>query len=258
MGRQKLGQHFLVSPEKAQRIVDLGRIAPSDFVVEIGPGRGVLTERLLTKGKNLAAIELDRLLGDDLRKKYGDLPGFRIFSEDAARFDYACLPAPFKVVSNLPYCAASAILFRLLEFKDRISLMVLMFQLEVAQRITALPGGRSYNPLSILVQYHTAASLEFVVPKGDFFPRPKVESAVVTLIPHPTPPYAVKNEAFFFALVKQAFSQKRKKMANNLKTLAGSSERLQSALKDAGIDPGARAETVSIHAFAALSNILCP
>ena len=253
MGRQKLGQHFLVSGDKAQRIVELGQIAPSDFIVEIGPGRGVLTERLLAKGKALAAIELDRCLADGLMKKYRDIPGFRVFSEDAARFDYTCFPAPFKVVSNLPYCAASAILLRLLEFKERISLMVLMFQLEVAQRITAPPGGRSYNPLSILVQYHAAASLKFIVPKENFSPRPKVESAVVTLIPHRTPPCMVKNEAFFFALVKQAFSQKRKKLANNLKTLAGSS----SALKDAGIDPGARAETVPMDAFAALSNILC-
>ncbi len=257
MSGQKLGQHFLVAEHKADRILELGEITPKDFIVEIGPGKGFLTERILLKGNRFAAIELDKYLSEKLKKKYYDKTDCQIFTDDAAKFDYNLLESPFKVISNLPYNAAVPILARLFEFKGMVPLMVLMFQLEVAQRITAEPGGKSYNALSILAQYHTAATLEFSLSKNDFFPKPKVDSAVVKFIPYATPPFAVDNEDFFFSLVKMSFSQRRKKIINNLKTLPVDIVRIENACRASEIDPGVRAETVSIAAFARLSNILC-
>lgn len=254
--RKRLGQHFLASDEKARRIVELARIGPSEHVVEIGPGKGILTERILNMGNPLTAIELDPRLAEGLKTKYSGNPGFQIFVEDAAGFDYGRLKGPFKVVSNLPYSCAVPILARLIEFKDKIPLMVLMFQLEVAERITAKPGGKSYNALSIFAQYHSACTLEFVLSKKDFSPNPKVSSAVVRFVPSPAPPFAVEDERFFFELVKTSFVHRRKKIINNLKALPFDAGQVDKACGICGIDPGQRAETVSMESFARLSNIL--
>jgi len=256
MARQRLGQHFLTSGDTARRILDLARMEPSDNIVEIGPGRGILTREILGRGNPLAAIELDREMAGTLAKRYGKSPSFRVFTEDAARFDYSRLKRPFKVISNLPYCSALPILFQLLAHKDRVSLMALMFQQEVAERLVASPGGKSYNPLSILVQYHTAATLAFPVGRENFSPRPKVDSAVVCLAPYPTPPLLAHDVTFFSQLVKKAFSQRRKKIINNLKTLPMELERIKEACAISGILPGQRAETVSLEGFVKLSDAL--
>lgn len=256
MGKPKLGQHFLVSQDIVERILKLGKIGSTDFIVEIGPGKGALTEGIVQQVNHFAAIELDRNLAEKLKKKYCKKTGFQIFTEDAAKLDYSLLRGPFKVISNLPYGAAVPILARLLQFKKMVPLMVLMFQLEVAQRITAKPGGKSYNPLSILAQYHAAATLEFSLSKNDFSPRPKVDSAVVKLVPYPAPPIPADNEAFFFSLIKMSFAQRRKKIINNLKPLPLDLRQIESACKASGIDPAARAETVTIEGFVRLSNSL--
>lgn len=256
MDRKRLGQHFLVADEKARRVVELAQIGPSENIVEIGPGKGILTHKILRKGNSLTAIELDQRLAEGIIRSYPGQPNFQIFVEDAARFDYGQLKAPFKVVSNLPYSCAVPILARLMEFKDKIPLMVLMFQLEVAQRLTALPGGKNYNPLSIFAQYHFSCTLEFVLSKKDFSPVPKVDSAVVRFVPHATPPFPVEDEGFFFELVKRSFVHRRKKMINNLKTPPFNARQVEEACEACGIDPGQRAETVSLENFARLSNIL--
>ncbi len=256
MARQKLGQNFLVSEELALQIVCLGQIQDTDFVLEIGPGKGVLTQLIIREAKSFAAIELDQKLAEKLKRRYRDQDGIQVFVGDAAKFDYLLLESHFKVISNLPYCAAVAILTRLLEFKEKIPLMVLMFQREVAERITAKPGGKDYSPLSIFVQYHTEATLEFTLPKEVFSPQPKVESAVVRFTPRPTPLFALENEPFFFQLVKKSFGQRRKKLLNNLKDLPLPIRRIEEACEACGIESAQRAETIPMEGFARLSNIL--
>ena len=155
MRKRPLGQNFLVDPEITQKIIDLANIQPEDNVVEIGPGKGVLTQRLISIIRSLTVIELDPKLCREMENRFGkNSPTFRIIEGDAARFDYSSIKSGFKVVSNLPYYAATHIMKKLIHFGSRIQTMTLMMQKEVVDRLTAKPGSKEYSSLSVFVQYH--------------------------------------------------------------------------------------------------------
>lgn len=256
-----LGQHFLRDRSVADRIVEL--VAPSarDLIVEIGPGRGALTEALAARGGRLLALEIDAALAETLRERFAESRRVEIRQADARYFDYAGLralaPDPVGrvlVVGNLPYSVGKPILAALVEASPAIDEMALMLQKEVAERVAAEPGGKTYGALSVLTQVACAVRLAFTVPPGAFSPPPQVESAVLYLRPHREPPVPVADPARFATVVRAAFSQRRKSLANSLAAgLALGSERARRLIEAASIDPGRRAETLSLAEFARLA-----
>ena len=250
--RKKLGQHFLSDPSIARRIAEAACAEPGAVIVEIGPGRGALTAPLLDTGAQVIALELDIELFEYLSKAFAGRENFRALKANALKFDYNTLPAHFHVASNLPYSVAVPIIKTLIEHKARISSMTLMTQAEVAQRLTASAGEKGYGSLSVYVGYHCQTSLLFTVPRTAFRPWPKVESAVIRLVPRLAPPVTVADEDAFFSMVHTAFSHRRKTIKNNLERLFENKESLLSALEAAGVEASARAEELTMEQFAAI------
>jgi 16S rRNA (adenine1518-N6/adenine1519-N6)-dimethyltransferase len=253
VARKRFGQHFLHDPIVIQRIIRAISPQPSQHLVEIGPGQGALTLSLLSEAQQLDAIELDRDLISLLQQKTSGLGRLNLYQADALKFDWSGLRDDgrrLRLVGNLPYNISTPLLFRLFSSIEHIDDMHFMFQKEVAQRLAADPGEPDYGRLSVMVQYYCQVECLFHVGKGAFTPPPKVESAVVRLIPYRQKPVEVSNEQQFFMLVAQAFSQRRKTLRNSLKPLLSAM-----AIEAAGIDPGMRPERLSLKDFAALSNI---
>ena len=252
MSRRPLGQNFLFDPSILSRMIQVARLSPGDTVVEIGPGHGRLTAMLAVQVKRVIAIELDVTLCERLRETLSAYDNIEVVHGDALRYPYNTLDA-FKVVANIPYYITTPIIFRLFEHRNRLSSITVTVQREVARRIIAGPGGKDYGVLSLMVQYYGRPKLEFVVPRGAFRPVPKVDSAVVHIELHEEPPVAVRDERFFFKVIKTAFSQRRKMLLNALKPI---SDDMKERLVFAGIDPARRAETLSMEEFARLSDEL--
>jgi 16S rRNA (adenine1518-N6/adenine1519-N6)-dimethyltransferase len=257
--RKALGQHFLHDPNIVRKIIALADTRSKETVVEIGPGRGVLTRALRETGAEIFAIELDRGLYEGLEKELSPFGNVHLIRADALSFPYENLPAPFAVVANLPYAISTPLLFRLLELRSRISRMVLMVQLEVARRIVARVGGKEYGPLSIGIQYYCEPRLEFIVPRGCFKPPPRVDSAVIRLEIRPAPICTVQDQDFFFRTVRAGFAHRRKSLRNALKDGGFPADAVEKALATvANIteNPQRRAETLSIEEFARLADKL--
>jgi 16S rRNA (adenine1518-N6/adenine1519-N6)-dimethyltransferase len=250
--RKRFGQHFLKDFDVVQRIV--AAIDPHDdeHIVEIGPGMGVLTEKLLPLVAKLDAVELDRDLIPKLQATYLPLGDFAIHSADALRFDFCTLAAnnkKLRIVGNLPYNISTPLIFHLIEQVHCIQDMHFMLQKEVVDRLAARPNSSDYGKLSVMIQYHCAVHSLFNVPPDAFSPPPKVDSSMVHLEPHPLPPVQIKDLAIFKKLVSSAFAQRRKTLRNNLKDWL-SNDQWQAV----GIDPQRRAETLSLEEFARLSH----
>jgi 16S rRNA (adenine1518-N6/adenine1519-N6)-dimethyltransferase len=251
--RKRFGQHFLADTAVVQQIINGIAVGESDHMVEIGPGLGVMTEAILPLARYLDAVELDR----DLVSKLGQslpLGKFTIHSADALKFDFCSLVKEhekLRVVGNLPYNISTPLIFRLLEQLQCIEDMHFMLQKEVVNRLAASPGHGSYGKLSVMVQYYCRVEKLFDVAPEAFSPPPKVDSSVVRLIPHPKPPVDVHDKETFDKLVTAAFAQRRKTLRNNLKSLIDADQ-----MQAAGIDPGRRAETLTLQEFATLSNIV--
>ena len=256
MKKRPLGQNFLIDPSIAQNIIQLAHIQPGEPVVEIGPGKGVLTQLLVQQADSLTAIELDPRLSRDLQKRFGDTPSFNLIEGDAAKFDYSSLGVGLKVVSNLPYYAATHIMKRLIHYRNHIHSMTLMLQKEVVDRLTANPGQRAYGSLSVYVQYHCEVQRLLEIPNTAFSPKPKIDSSLIGLTPLPQPRVQVENPKLFFKMVHSAFFHKRKMLKNNLKDWKHlfNEENGQAQLAD--IDLNRRGETLSLDEFANLANYL--
>jgi len=252
MAKKYLGQNFLYDPSILNRIIQIAQLDREDLVVEIGPGTGRLTKMLAEKVENVVAIELDDKLFAKLKIELAEYHNVELIHGDALKYFYESLPQ-FKVVSNIPYYITTPIIFRLIKAKENLESMTLTVQKEVAERIVAKPGGKDYGVLSLMVQYHAKPKLEFIIPKGAFRPVPKVDSAVVHIEILERPSVLVKDENFFFRVIKTAFSQRRKMLYNSLKSLH---EDVKEKLVELGIDPNRRPETLSIQEFARLSDIL--
>jgi 16S rRNA (adenine1518-N6/adenine1519-N6)-dimethyltransferase len=257
--KKRFGQHFLVSTTVLSGILRLAEISDEDTVLEIGAGTGVLTEALAARARRVIALELDRDLIDPLRQRFADRPHVEVVQADALQFDFERLPGPFSVVANLPYNTAVPILMRLLQLGPRLRLAVVMLQREVADRLCAGPGTKAYGSLSLIVQWYALVHKGFQVPPSAFSPRPKVMSAAVKLLPRATPPVAVRDQAFLFQVIRAAFAQRRKILANAL--AAAFHPRLtpqlaRTTLAQLGIDPNRRGETFSLTEFARLTDAL--
>jgi 16S rRNA (adenine1518-N6/adenine1519-N6)-dimethyltransferase len=249
--RRALGQHFLRDAGVARAIADLLAPTSADLVLEIGPGEGALTGSLAARAGRFLALELDA----GLAKRLGDR--FDVRHADARTWDYHGLSAPggrVLVVGNLPYSMAKPILMRLCDAHPTIAEMALMLQREVAERLAAPPGSRTYGGLSVLVQLHWTVGLEFRVPPGAFRPPPRVESAVLHLRSRGQAAVPVGDEARFRRVVLAAFGQRRKAVANALAAgLHVPAATARERLRAAGIDGGRRAETLSLEEFARLA-----
>ena len=253
--RKRFGQNFLQDAGVIQRIAAAVGARPGQQLVEIGPGRGALTEALLlTTGGALEVIELDRDLIPILRTRFFNYPDLHIHEGDALKFDYATLgdPAlPLRVVGNLPYNISTPLIFHLLEHSRRFQDMHFMLQQEVVDRLTAQPGSRAYGRLGIMVQYYCEAEELFGVPPSAFSPRPKVNSAIVRLTPHRELPIVAKDQRRLRNVVRAAFTHRRKTLRNNLKGLVSEAQ-----IRALDIDPGSRAEQLTLHNFVAISDTL--
>jgi 16S rRNA (adenine1518-N6/adenine1519-N6)-dimethyltransferase len=265
--RKRLGQCFLCDPNILEKIVRIAEVRETDTVVEIGSGIGVLTAMIARAARRVVAVEVDRLLVEVLQKELGDFENVEIVQTDVLQFDFSSVRTgpmqesgkeKIKVIGNVPYNLSSQIVLRLLEYRDCLDRVVLMLQREVAERLAAPPGTKDYGPLSVYVALFTEPTLENKVPAGCFYPRPDVESRVLRLDVRKEPLCRVDDMDFFRRLVRSAFSKRRKTLLNSLKTsqLLVTGEQISAALSALGIDGVRRAETLSVHEFAALSNFL--
>ena len=256
MKKRPLGQNFLIDPSVTRDIIQLARITPDDPVLEIGPGKGVLTQHLLETAKSLTALEIDKKLCRELQQKFGDKTNFHLIEADAAKFDYGSLSSGLKVVSNLPYYAATHIVKRLIDYRSRIKDMTVMLQKEVVDRLVARPGQKEYGSLSVFIQFHCQVERLLEIPKTAFSPPPKIDSSLVRLIPLPAPQVQVDDQKTFFKVVNAAFFHKRKMLKNNLKVWENQFQQDNDKTRLAGIDLSRRGETLSMQDFANLSNHL--
>jgi 16S rRNA (adenine1518-N6/adenine1519-N6)-dimethyltransferase len=268
--KPKMGQHFLASEDVAARVVDsLGDVSQCT-VLEIGPGRGILTSLLAKRARRLIAVELDRVLAAQLRLKFGMARNVEVIEADVLAIDFDSLfgpkpglsqpgielkPQPVKVVGNLPYYITSDILLRLFEFSKYFDTIVIMVQREVADRIAAEPGGRDYGMLSATTQLYARVEKLFTLPPGAFVPPPKVHSAVLRLTIEPQQEKLGVAGDGFIDFLRLSFGQKRKTLWNNLKANY-EGPALKRALAEAKVKPTVRAETLSLKESAAIYRAL--
>ncbi len=252
--RKRFGQNFLQDEGVIQAIARAMAPRDHDHVVEIGPGQGALTAALVTSGCRLDAIELDRDLTAGLLAAFSIYPGFTLHSADALAFDYASLrdgQELLRVVGNLPYNISTPLIFKLLQNTAWIQDMHFMLQREVVERLAAQPGSKNWGRLGVMTQFYCEVDQLFDVPPDAFFPPPKVQSAIVRLVPHEQPAFPQCDVARLSRVVQMAFAQRRKTLRNNFKGTFNDDDLL--AL---GIAPDARAETLPVTSFVALSALL--
>jgi len=252
--RRRFGQNFLHDQRIIDRIIDAVNPGEEDYLIEIGPGQGALTNRLAGHCKHLDVIEIDRDLAAEFSKQFADDDHFTLHNADVLRFDFSTLPRQeqgYHVIGNLPYNISTPLLFHLFACKDLFADMLFMLQLEVVNRMCAKPGSKSYGRLSIMTQYHCEVEKLFLVPASAFQPQPKVESAIIRLRPWKTPPSPADDPQLLESLVRTAFSQRRKTLQNSLKTLLD-----KELLASLGIDGTRRAETLSLAEYVTISNEL--
>ena len=259
-----MGQNFLADPNTAAMIVEKGRFTKHDTVVEIGAGLGALTIPLASRTKHVYAVEPDREIAALLKNELlaANVSNVSVVEKDILRCDLAALIATagcsVKVAGNLPYHISSPVLLLLFRFRRSIDSAVLMFQKELAERLVAKPGTKTYGRLSVLIQYCASVRSIAQVAATAFHPKPKVDSTVVHITFFDAPPFPVKDEAFLFGLVAAAFGQRRKMLKNALlnSNLGLTAPQLSSAFTETQIDPQRRAETLSVQEFVQLSNAL--
>lgn len=262
--KKRLGQNFLVNPGVLDKIVAAAEVNAGDTVVEIGPGVGALTCRLAETAGKVVAVEVDRNLVTLLKEILVGYPNVLLLHADALKTDFEAAVAeaggtfPYKVVANFPYYITTPLLFRLLNSGLRVCLLILMVQREVAVRMVARPGTKDYGALSVFVQYRTKPDLVSLVSRGNFFPAPEVDSAIVRLAVRSHPPVVVSSEELLFRVVRASFAKRRKTLLNALtgSDLGLDRELLRLSLARAGIDPERRGETLTLEEFAAITRSL--
>jgi len=251
--RKRFGQNFLHDPGVIEQIIRAINPKPDDAIVEIGPGLGALTEEILAVNPRLQVVELDRDLSPVLRTKFFNYPEFRIHEADALKFDFSELMVdrPLRIIGNLPYNISTPLIFHLLAQADVVQDMHFMLQKEVVQRMAAVPGDNNYGRLGIMTQYFCKVQPLFEVGSGAFRPAPKVDSAIVRLVPHKTLPHPAKDLATLQAVVRTAFNARRKTLRKALGGMV-SAEQLQSL----GINDGLRPENLSLADYVAIADLL--
>ncbi|MEE3169620.1 MAG: 16S rRNA (adenine(1518)-N(6)/adenine(1519)-N(6))-dimethyltransferase RsmA [Pseudomonadota bacterium] len=251
--RKRFGQNFLHDPGVIERIVRSINPRPDDAIVEIGPGLGALTEEILAVNPRLQVVELDRDLIPVLRTKFFNYPEFRIHEADALKFDFSQLAAdrPLRIIGNLPYNISTPLIFHLLGQAGVVQDMHFMLQKEVVQRLAAVPGENNYGRLGIMAQYFCKVQPLFEVGPGAFRPAPKVDSAIVRLVPHATLPHPAKDLSILQSVVRTAFNARRKTLRKALGGLVSVAQ-----LQSLGIDDGLRPENLALADYVAIADLL--
>lgn len=258
---KSLGQNFLVDQNIIDKILFSSGLQPGDNVLEVGPGRGALTQRLARQAGRLLLVEYDHALAAALTEEYRETPQVSVVDGDILAVDLGALLGDgvdrWKVVANLPYNISTQVLFRFLEVRSRLSRMVLMLQKEVGDRLTAAPDCSDYGVTTVLLGLWFDMRLEFIVSPGCFHPRPKVDSAVISFVPLASPRAEVGSEEIFRRVVKGAFAMRRKTLANCLKSAElHAPDGMAAVLASCGIDGQRRGETLTLEEFARLSRCL--
>ena len=251
-----LGQNFLIDPNIVRKIIALAELSPTDSVLEIGPGRGILTEALCRSAGHVTAVEVDPRLHAYVSERQSQFPNLTLILGDAMTYPIEQLPIGTIAVSNLPYYLSTPILFRLLEQAHRIPRLVLMLQNEVADRLVATSGSSVYGVLSVMAQYSADITKAFKVSPQCFRPRPDVDSAVVLLRANDRMNQMSKDRDRFASFVRAAFAHRRKTLVNSLKDQGYDQKQVGAALTALGIAPSTRAETLSLDEFIALTHYI--
>ena len=252
--RKRFGQNFLHDAGVIDRILRAISAKAGDRLLEIGPGQGALTEGILNSGGQLDVVELDKDLIPILNQQFAGMSNFTLHQGDALKFDFKTLkaaPRTLRVVGNLPYNISTPLIFHLLKNADMIRDMHFMLQKEVVERMAAGPGGGDWGRLSIMVQYHCRVEHLFNVGPGAFNPPPKVDSAIVRLVPHEVLPHPAKDHRLLERVVREAFNQRRKTLRNTLKALLSNAE-----IEACGVDGSLRPEQLDLAAFVRLADKL--
>lgn len=254
---KSLGQNFLIDESVLTDIVEGAEVNDEDLVIEIGPGVGSLTAKLLCKAKKVVSIELDNDLIPILQTELGEEPNFKLIHNDALKVDFNEIigeEKSVKLVANLPYYVTTPIIARLLKEDYKFKSLTIMIQKEVAERIDAEPNCKEYGALSLMVQYYCNTKIVRRVAPSCFIPRPKVDSIVIRLDKLSEPRINVKDEKLMFDIIRNSFNMRRKTLWNGIKFLGLPKENLELAFEKAGIDPKRRGETLSLEEFAKLAD----
>ena len=263
--QKKFGQNFLIDPHVLEKIIRASGVTKEDFVLEIGPGIGTMTQYLAEAAREVCAVEIDRTLIPILEETLADYDNVTVINEDILKVDVAKLAEeknggrPIKVVANLPYYITTPIIMGLFESHVPLESITVMVQKEVADRMQTGPGSKDYGALSLAVQYYAEPYVAAHVPPNCFIPRPKVGSSVIRLTRHKKPPVEVKDEALLFRLIRAAFNQRRKTLQNSLANagaLPFAKEEIARALEAMELPPSVRGEALSLEQFAKLSDLL--
>lgn len=264
--QKKFGQNFLIDEHVLDKIIRAADIGPDDFVLEIGPGIGTMTQYLSCAAGKVVAVEIDRALIPILEDTLEGFENVRVINEDILKVDIGKLAReenggrPIKVVANLPYYITTPIIMGLFENHVPIQSITVMVQKEVADRMQVGPGTKDYGALSLAVQYYAKPYIAANVPPNCFMPRPKVGSAVIRLDRYEKPPVEVSDEKMMFRLIRASFNQRRKTLANGLKNspeLDFTKEEIEQAIASLGKGPSVRGEVLTLEEFAALTDRLC-
>ena len=263
--QKKYGQNFLIDTHVLDKIINAAEITEEDFVLEIGPGIGTMTQYLASRAREVFAVEIDRALIPILEDTLSDFKNVTILNEDILKVDIRKLAEehnqgkPIKVVANLLYYITTPIIMGLFEEKVPVESITVMVQKEVADRMQTGPGSKDYGALSLAVQYYASPYIVANVPPNCFMPRPKVGSAVIRLSRHEKPPVEVRDSSLMFRIIRASFNQRRKTLVNGLKNagdLDFTKEQIEKAVSDCGFPAGVRGEALTLENFAALANRL--
>lgn len=261
--QKRFGQNFLIDTHVLEKIIRESEITKDDFVLEIGPGIGTMTQYLADSAREVTAVEIDDALIPILQDTLKEWNNVTVIHGDILKTDIRKIAEeknngkPIKVVANLPYYITTPIIMGLFESQVPVESITVMVQKEVADRMQTGPGSKDYGALSLAVQYYADPEIVANVPPNCFMPRPKVGSAVIRLRRHQTPPVQVQDEKLMFRLIRASFNQRRKIMANGLKNsqeLNYTKEQIEKAIADCGIPLNIRGEALTLEQFAALSN----
>lgn len=260
-----LGQNFLVDDSVIENIIEVSEIKSEDFVIEIGPGLGTLTSKLVEKAGKVIAIELDKKMIEILNDRFSLYENFKVINEDVLKVDLNNLIKnendknyTVKIVANLPYYITTPIIMKLLEEKLNINSITVMIQKEVADRLTEIPGGKNTGAITYCVYYYANAQEMMTVPNTSFIPAPKVNSEVIKLDIRKEAPVHLKNEEIFFKVIKASFMQRRKTLLNGLANAGiASKEKIKTILQQLELNENTRGEQLTIEQFAEIANKLC-
>jgi len=252
--RKSLGQNFLVDPNIIKKIVDASQIKAGETVLEIGPGRGAITEGISEKAKHVIAVEKDKWLAQELEQRFQQT-NVNILQKDILRLTFNGIRGKVKVIGNLPYNIATPIITKMIDNRNKIEDMYLTVQWEYGKRIVARPNTSDYGSFSCFVQFYTEPKLLFKIKSSSFRPAPKVQSCFLRLTPLKAPLYKVKDEERLLKVIRASFNQRRKSVQNSLRAVIGK-EKVGECLEKAGVNPALRAENLHLKDFVNIANTI--